>query len=196
MELENLKQSWDDANLATEKKFIDTEKILTTVKNKYKARLKKIIYSEVSGVVICLGAAVYIVFNFPKLNTLALQIAGITAILLLAAISVLSLVSLRRLIMPAAAEQPYAEAIKDFAINMIRFKQLQKANIFLSYLLLVMIIILLSKFIQGKDFSANKYFWTYAFAGGYLFLACYSKWISTFYGKSLRQAGELLKEVD
>jgi len=43
--------------------------------------------------------------------------------------------------------------------------------------------------------AVNKYFWTFSFTLGYIFLLFYSKWVSKHYNKILSQAEELLKEL-
>jgi uncharacterized membrane protein YqhA len=97
--------------------------------------------------------------------------------------------------MTADLNKTYAETLKDFAIQKLRFHKFQKINVTLSYLLLITTIILMSKFLNGKDITANKYFWIFSFTIGYLFLLFYSKWVSKYYNNTLRQSEDLLKEL-
>ena len=73
--------------------------------------------------------------------------------------------------------------------------QTTKANIILSYLLLVATAILSSWIVSGKDNSDSKYFWIFSITFGYIFLLYYSTWAMKYYTKTLKQAEELLKEL-
>lgn len=197
MELDDLKNSWEDINKQVDKQQNLNPKIIGEMtRNKYNASLHKIIYSEVIGTLICFAGAVYIGFNFGKLDTVFLQVAGILAILLLVALPVISLLSVRHFNMPADVSKPYAETLKAFAVQKIRFHKFQQINVMLSYLLLVDTIVLMSKFFSDKDISDNKYFWIFSFPLGYIFLLFFSKWVSKKYNNTLRQAEKLLKELE
>ena len=73
--------------------------------------------------------------------------------------------------------------------------QTTKANIILSYLLLVATAILSSWIVSGKDNSDSKYFWIFSITFGYIFLLYYSTWGMRYYTKAIKQAEELLKEL-
>ena len=92
-------------------------------------------------------------------------------------------------------DRPYIDIVKRFGNQKLRFLKYQEVNAFLSYLLLVTVIILLPQFFFGKDLTFNKYFWIFAFSIGYIFLLFFSKRVKKFYGTSLKQAEELLKEM-
>lgn len=196
MELHDLKNSWEAVNNQVQKQQNLTTKMIDQMtQTKYDSKLKKIAYPEITGIIICLIGASFIGINFYKLNTTFLQGAGIVSILLLLMLSVISLVRIRQLNMTKDINKPYAETLREFAIKKIRFHKFQKLNIILSYLLLVTIIILMSKFFNGKDITNSKYFWIFSFSFGYIFLLFYSKWVLKYYAKTLRQAEELLKEL-
>lgn len=196
MELDDLKNTWQDiTNQVSKQQHLTPQKIDQMTKNKYDSTLRKIAYPEIVGILICLAGAVYIMLNFGKLNTVYLQVTGIVSILLLLILSAISFVSIRRLNTAVDLDKPYAETLRDFATQKIKFHKLQKINITLSYLLLVTIIILFSKFFSGKDITDSKYFWTFSFSFGYIFLLFYSKWVSKYYRSTLRKSEDLLKEL-
>ena len=97
--------------------------------------------------------------------------------------------------MPENVNKPYGETLKGFATQKLKFYKLQKINVTLSYLLLVTIIVLLSKFFNGKDLTDSKYFWTFSITIGYIFLLFFSTVVSKFYKSTVRQAEELLQEL-
>ena len=196
MELDDFKKTWNNANNHREAQQNVTLKIIDQmIQKKYSSKIKKIAYPEIIGVSICLISALYIGVNFYKLDTAFLQGVGIVSILLLLTLSVISLLSLRQLHITGDVNKPYAETLKIFATQKLQFYKLQKLNITLSYLLLITIIILLSKLFNGKDVTDSKYFWTFSFSFGYIFLLFYSKWVSKFYKKTIRQTEELLAEL-
>ena len=197
MELDDLKNTWEDVSNQAEKQQNLTTKIIDQMtQTKYYSKLKKIAYPEIIGVIICLIGASFIVLNFYKLDSAFLQVVGILAILLLLTLSIISIISLRQFNMPRDVNKTYAETLKKFAIQKIRFNKLQRVNITLSYLLWVTIIILLSKLFDGQYLTDNKYFWTFSFALGYIFLLFFSKWVLKKYNNTLQQAEELLKELE
>ncbi len=196
MELDELKNTWDNANNPLEEQLNLTPKmIIQMTQKKYHSKIKKIAYPEIIGIIICLISAFFIGINFYKLDTAFLQGAGIISILLLMTLSTISLLSLRLLNITEDVNRPYAATLKIFATQKLQFYKLQKTNVILSYLLLVSIIILLSKFFNGSDITKTKYFWIYSFSFGYLFLLFYSKWVAKYYKNTLQQTEELLQEL-
>ena len=161
----------------------------------YRSKLNRIALPEIAGGIVCIAAAVFILFNFYKLNTFFLQGAGVVSILLLLALPAISLQSTWQLSKMVNVQKAYAATLQQFAIEKIKFVRLQKLNVTLSYLLLVTIIVLLSKLFGDKDISNNKYYWIFSFSFGYIFLQFYAKWVMKHYGKTLQQSEELLTEL-
>ena len=157
--------------------------------------MKKILLPEIVGSIVCLTAAAFIGLNFENLDSILLQGTGVLSILLLLLLPIISAISTWQLSTAHNVNKPYAETLKAFANQKVRFVKLQKLNITLSYLLLVSIIVLLSKLFNGKDLSDNKYFWLFSFTIGFIFLLFYSKWVEKYYYKTLQQAEELLNEL-
>ena len=196
MELDDLRNTWNNANNQAAQQHNLSPKIIDQMtEKKYYSKIKKIAYPEFIGITVCLIAAVFIGLNFYKLETAFLQGVGMVSILLLLALSIISLLSLRKFNINEDLNKPYAETLKTFAIKKLHFYRLQKINITLCYLLLVTIIILLSKLLNDVDLTTSKYFWTFSFSFGYIFLLFYSKWVLKYYKKSLSQAEELLHEL-
>jgi len=196
MELDDLKNTWNESKSQVQKQQNVNPKMLEKMSDqKYRSKMKKITIPEIGGSIVCLAAAAFIGFSFDKLDTALLQGAGVLSILLLLLLPIISSLSTWQLSKTGNMNKPYAETLKAFAMQKIRFIKLQKLNVTLSYLLLVTIIVLLSKLFSGKDLSDNKYFWLFSFTIGYIFLLFYSKWVEKYYRKALRQAEELLSEL-
>lgn len=196
MELDDLKNTWNETKIHDQKQQFLNPKMLEKMSDqKYRLKMKKIIIPEIAGSIICVAAAAFIGFQFNNLDTVLLQGAGVLSILLLLLLPTLSTLSTRQLNTAHNVNRPYAETLKAFANQKVRFVKLQKLNVTLSYLLLISIIVLMSKLIGGKDLSDNKYFYLFSFTIGYVFLLLYSKWVKNYYRKALQQAKELLKEL-
>jgi hypothetical protein len=195
MELDDLKDAWNNANNGAKKESLMPDTITQMAERKYYSKMKRIAYPEIGGVAVCLMGMAYTAVNFYRLDTPFLQSVGVVAILLLLALSAISFFSLRQLQMKGDVNKTYAETLKLFATQKLRFIHLQKVNTTLSYLLLVAVIILSSKIFGGKDITGNKYFWLFSFTIGYIFLVFYSKWVFRFYKNTLRQSEELLQEL-
>ena len=197
MELEDLKNDWEAVSTQTSKQNNLTHKIIDQMtQQKYTSKINKIKYPEWIGAIVCVLNVFYIVFNFSKLDTLTFQIVGISTILLLLAMAAIGLMSFNRLSLQGDLNRPYAETIREFAIQKLRFQKFQRVNSILGYLLLVAVVMLLPKLFYKKDVTDSKYFLIFAMSLGYIFLVFFSKWVYKFYKKSINQAEELLKEAE
>jgi len=197
MELDELKKAWEDVNNQVSKQQGILPKMIDQMtQTKYKARLKKIVYPELIGTLVSFTGVAFIYLNFNKLNTPFLQGLGIITSLFLLILPVISLVLLWQFNMMGDISRPYSETLKKFALQKLRFFKFQQISLVSSYVLLVFFIILSLKFFGGKDINDNKYFWAFAISFGYIFLYFFSKWVLKSYGKTLRQAEELLRELE
>jgi len=195
MELDDLKNTWN-AHSNTAQQQQQTRRVIDRVAaTKYHSKIKKIAFPEILGSIICLCAAIYTGINFHILDTVFLQGTGILCTALLVVLPVISVLSIRPLFIKSDIGQPYAITLKNFALQQQRFYRLQKINLTLAYLLLVTVIILFAKFFGGTDITGNKYFWTFSFTLGYIFLLFFSKYVTRYYKKTLQQSGELLQEL-
>lgn len=195
MELDDLKNTWDNQSDKTQQQNLTFKIIDQMTQTKYNSKINRIAYPEIIGSVICLIATIFIGLNFYKLDTTFLQGVGVISILVLLTLSVVSFLSLRQLKMTNDFNKPYAETLKILATQKLEFYKLQKINMTLSYLLLVTVIILLSKFFSGRDITDSKYFWTFSFSFGYIFLLFFSKFVIRFYKNTLKKSEELLQEL-
>lgn len=195
MELDDLKNAWNNANAQAKNEGLTPAIITRMTERKYYSKMKRIAYPEIGGITVCLMGAAYVAINFYRLNTAFLQGVGIASIVLLLLLSAISLFSLQQLRMKNDVNKTYVETLKLFATQKLRFFKLQKVNVTLSYLLLVAVIILSSKIFGGKDITSNKYFWLFSFTIGYIFLLFYSKWVFRFYKNTVKQSEELLQEL-
>ncbi|HEY1056823.1 MAG TPA: hypothetical protein VGE24_16875 [Emticicia sp.] len=197
MELDELKNIWDEASNPSEKQpFIEPKTIKKMTEIRYKSKLQKVVFHEALGTVFAFGAVVYMFINFNKLTTPFFQGIGVVTALMLIVLPVISLVLLRQLNSVGNVNQPFTETLKQFATQKLRFIRFQQASVLAAYVLMVFVILLMPKFTGGKSLNENKYFWSGAIAVGYIFLSFFSRWVLKYYGKTLAQAEELLKELE
>ncbi len=198
MELDDLKTNWEQATIQTEKhKHLTPEMIRQMIQKKYYTRINKIKYPEWAGTIICWLGAAFIGFYFKRLDSFFFQAAGIAAILIFLLLPAFSLLILKRFNLIKDLNRSYAQTLREFTVQKLRFQRFQRINVLLSYLLLVITIFLMPKLFYGKDIMlSNSYFWVLAFPVGYVILLFFSKWVMKFYGRSLNQAEELLRELD
>ena len=197
MEIDDLKNKWEEINnQIIEQKKLSTSIINKMTKNKYHFNMKKIAYPELIGIIVCLLSIVYIGLNFYKLNSLYLQSIGIISILILIILSAISIINIWQFNKIGDFNKTHSQILKEFTLEKIRFYQFQKVNFTLCCLLLVATTILLPKFFNGKDITESKYFWTFSFSFGFIFLLFFSKWVFKYYKSSLNQAEDLLKDLN
>jgi hypothetical protein len=196
MELDDLKNTWNEIDNQVNGKQNLTLKIFDKINNrKFHSKLSKIILPEILGSLICICSAFFIGFNFDKLDGATYQIIGVIGILVFVIVTAISLLSLQHLNKVGDVGKPYADTLKDFATQKIRFCKLQKLNLRLSYLQLVIVVLLLPKFFEKNGITDSKYFYIFSFSCCFIFLLVFSEWIMKSYNKTIRQTEDLLKEL-
>jgi len=197
MELDDLKNAWQDmSNQAGKQQNLDAKMIDDITRNRYHSKIRTIALPEILGALVCFAGAAYIGLNFGILDSAFYQAAGIVTILLLLGLPLISLFSIQQLRMPGDVNRSYAETVKEFAVQKIRFCKLQKLNFTLSYLLLATAILLSARLFGKSWVSGNKFFFIASFSIGYIVLLFFSKWVWKRYTNVLRQAEDLLKEIE
>ena len=196
MELDDFKNTWDDmSSQVTINPNFNLKKFDKMNKSKFHSRLYKIVLPEMIGTSICIGFAIYIGVHFSKLEPLSYQVVGMLTIILLGVLSVLSLMSILPLYKVANLNKSYAETLKDFAIKKRNFFKLQKLNLLLSFVLLVMVVLLSARLFGRNEITDSKYFFVFTFIFGFSFFLIFSKWVVKNYKKSIRTTEALLKEL-
>ncbi len=197
MELDDLKKTWKEAGTqAPGTQTLSPDLVENIRSRKYRSRLKKITIPETIGSLVCLAAALFVGLSFDQLDTTLLQGAGALCIGLLVIVPIISYLSIGRMMGTGSLTGAHREMLQSFAMQKVRFIKLQKLNVVVSYLLLVLVILLLPKLVNGTDVSGNKYFWIFSFTIGYIFLVFYAKWVQRGYQQVLRGAEELLLDLE
>ena len=196
MELDDFKNTWDEmGNRVKEKQNLNLKIFDKMNRTKFHSSLKKILLPELLGSIVCIGFAIFIVFNFDKLDTVSFKISGAIAVLLFILLPTISLLSIQQLYKSADINKSYADTLKDFAVQKIKFCKLQKLNFTLSYLLLAAVILISTRFFEKNEATDNSYFFIISFGFGYIVLLSFSKWVFKKYNKTIRQTEDLLNEL-
>ena len=196
MELDDFKNTWDEmGNRVKEKQNLNLKIFDKMNRTKFHSSLKKILLPELLGSIVCIGFAIFIVFNFEKLDTVSFKISGAIAVLLFILLPTISLLSIQQLYKSADINKSYADTLKDFAVQKIKFCKLQKLNFTLSYLLLVAVILISTRLFGKNEATDNSYFFIISFGFGYIVLLSFSKWVFKKYNKTIRQTEDLLNEL-
>ncbi|MDI9366704.1 MAG: hypothetical protein QM541_17235 [Flavobacterium sp.] len=196
MELDDFKTTWDElGNQVKANQNLNLKIFDKMSRTRFHSNLKRILLPELLGSIICFGFAIFTIFNFDKLDTASFKIAGAIAILLFIFLPAISLWSIQQLYKLTDINKSYADTIKDFAVQKIKFCRLQKLNFTLSYLLLATVILISTRLFGRNDVTNNSYFFIISFGFGYIILLSFSKWAFKKYNKTIQQAEDLLNEL-
>ncbi|MFC2188294.1 hypothetical protein ACFCT7_13335 [Fulvivirgaceae bacterium LMO-SS25] len=195
MELEEMKTSWEQMSQKLAKQKSENIQLIERMtKQQYKSKLNKIGYSEYVGTLVCYVAAAYLSVNLPKMSDPIMQVFALISILLLFALPIISLKSVRGLSANMDMTISHLDLLKRFAIKKLRFQKLQKLNVSLALFLMVIIIPVLAA-IQGKVLNDIANFWTIIFPIGVVFFLGFAYWVLRFYNKALGQMQGVLEEL-
>lgn len=197
MELDDLKNDWNQLQTKTqENAAFDVSVLKKITRQKIQSRLLRIVIPELTGSLFCVFGAIFIGLNFYRLNSIAFEIAGYLSIAILLLLPVISWFSIEQLHKMGNITKPYAETVKDFATQKIKFCRLQKSNFILAHLLLVTLIIVSVKIFGANATTGSKHYLFMAIMIGYAFLLFFSSMVWKNYNKIILQAGQLLHEVN
>lgn len=194
MELEEMKNTWEQLSKRVEKQEILNQQIINNMtKEQFKTNLKKIALPEFVGTIICYMGAAYLAVNIPKLDETLMQFLGAVAIILLLILPVISLQSIRAMRKVNPTSHTYFEAIQVFGEQKLKFQKLQILNVSLGmFLMLIGVPVLLA--IQGKSLNPTPLFWMLFFPIGVGFFLGFAYWVLKYYNKALKATEKMLAE--
>ena len=152
---------------------------------------------EKIGSVICYGALIAILFNFEKLDTLALQLSGALCVVILGILPIISLQTLRAMKRVNVTTMNYKETMETYAKGKKNFVNFQKLNIALSF-----VFMLLTVPVSAKLLNHENLFETLDPKLGYasIFMLAFFGlliWVVTRWYKSvIRNSDAILQEVE
>ncbi len=196
MELEEMRNTWQEMSKRIEKQEFLTNQVLEKMTNEgYNSKLKKIGIPEYIGTIICYIGAAYLIINFTKIEDTLIRVFALIAILLLFVLPIISLKSLRAMNIINISNKSYLKTIEDFGKRKIEFKKLQKLNVSLGFFLMLVTIPVLSA-IQGKDIGQVPNFWTLVVPIFVTFFAVFAVWVLRYYSRVLKSLEKELTDFE
>lgn len=198
MELDDLKNKWNEVSEQLEKQQLLTDKlIMELTATKYKKKLKGIAIPELIGAIICFITVGIILFNFEKLDTWYLQFSGVIAVLFLLVAPWFSYQSIKGLNNALDTNIPIKNSLEKFARAKKRFVSLQKFSFYLSFIMFFISLLVAGRIINNIDLIVEKpqVFW-YGLPIGFLFTVVFARFVFKKYKKTMLGAEQLLKELD
>jgi hypothetical protein len=196
MELEEMKTLWEEMSIEIEKqkKLTDTL-IIKMTQADYRNKLNKILIPEAIATFICFAAIGYILFNFQQLNTWYLVLCGIISVIILFLLSVLSIKAIYKMRSSNILSNNYKQALQEYSKGKIQFVYAQKLGFYLGALLMVVILPVMGRVMDGKDVFKIIDVWYWYVIAFPLFYG-FARWVFKRYIKIAGDAENILKELE
>ena len=199
MELEEMKTLWQEMSqqVAQQKQLTDTL-IMEMTQQKYSQKFSKIAIYESLGAIICFIAAIYMIFNFNKLDTWYLMACGIFMISYLLTLPIFVLRSLKTIKSLNITNKSYKQTIVGFAKAKKQLLLVQKLGIYVNFILFLTSIPLAAKLLNNKDiFLVGGSIWQGVFIVVVAVLMIFvSRWGYGCYKNVTNSAENILKDLE
>ncbi|MBT8280495.1 MAG: hypothetical protein KJO16_02885 [Muriicola sp.] len=198
MELQELEKLWTEMSeeLESQKKLHKTL-IMDMTQAKYVNKFRKISTYETIGAVICIAAALYIITQFSLLDTWYLQLCGAFTVTFLIILPILTLRSLQKIQNINLAGSEVKETIVSFERAKKRVLFLQRAGIYLSFILMVTILPVAAKISgKGQDLFQDPGVWYVYIPIMAVFLFLFARWGYGCYKSITTSAENIIKEIE
>ncbi|QBA64169.1 hypothetical protein [Muriicola soli] len=198
MELQELEKLWTEMSqeLESQKKLNKTI-IMDMTQTKYVNKFRKISTYETIGAVICIAAALYIITQFNLLDTWYLQLCGAFTVTFLIILPILTLQSLQKIQNIDLAGSEVKETIIRFERAKKRVLYLQRAGIYLSFILMITILPVAAKISgKGKDLFQDPGVLYVYIPVMVVFLVLFARWGYGCYKSITTSAENILKEIE
>lgn len=199
MELEEMKTLWQEMSqqVAQQKQLTDTL-IMEMTQQKYSQKFSKIAIYESIGAIICFIAAIYMIFNFNKLDTWYLMACGIFMISYLLTLPIFVLRSLKTIKSLNITNKSYKQTIVGFAKAKKQLLLVQKLGIYVNFILFLTSIPLAAKLLNNKDiFLVGGSIWQGVFIVVVAVLMIFvSRWGYGCYKNVTNSAENILKDLE
>lgn len=197
MELEEMQPLWEKMNHQLEdREILNKQLIMNMTQERYSNRLEGISRWERNGAIICFSMAIFILFNFTKLDTPFLWISGLASLLILIGLPSLTLFTLWRLQNISFHHKSYKDTILEFKRRKNQVLQAQKLGLLLGLVLLFTGLPVAGKLMNGKDLFQDTSVWLWYVPMGSLFFFFFAKWGYGCYKSITTSAEEILSEVE
>ncbi len=196
MELEEMKALWGQMSAEVEKqKAITDSLVIKMTRAGYRNKISKVQVPETIGAFFCAVPVLYILINIQQLNTWYLLGCGISSVIILFLLCFLSLRSISKISGVNISKNNYKESLLQYSKAKMQFVSAQKVNFYLSAILMLVILPVMSKLIAGKDVFKQTDVWLY-YVIAFPFFYPFSRWVFKRYVKIVSDAENILKELE
>ena len=197
MELDELQAVWSEmSNQLDKQKKLTNEIILKMTQQQYRNRMNKIKYPEILGGLVCLVTAVLIIYNFQDLNTWPLRICGAISLMIMIILPIFLFRAIKHMDRINVQENNYKQTLVDFAKGKRQFLLVQKISVYLGFVLLIVVLPVFSKLMNGKDILSEVKIWTWYLPFGFLFFAFFTRWVIKHYKNTLNDTTQILADLE
>ncbi|MDB5087783.1 MAG: hypothetical protein JWR09_1777 [Mucilaginibacter sp.] len=195
MELEEMKTIWGEmsAEIEKQKKLTDSLIIKMTQVN-YRSKISKIIVPETIGSLGCMATALFIFINFQQLGNWYLQVCGGASAVVSLLLAVLSLRAVNKLSSINISNNNFKQSLSDYSKGKIQFVFVQKLSFYLGAVLMLTILPVMCKLIDGVDLFKITRLWM-GYAVAFPFFYWFTTWVFKRYKKIIQGAENILKEL-
>ncbi|MGK0413572.1 MAG: uncharacterized membrane protein HdeD (DUF308 family) [Polaribacter sp.] len=197
MELKEMKSLWEDMSQKVDQQSILTDKlIIDMTKERFDTKMRSISIPESISALICFAAIIYIIRNFNSLDEWYLQLTGVFVIISCLLLPVLSLKSVQKMKSVHISKSSYKETVEAYAKGKSKFMQIQKISFYISFLVLIALVIVFGKIMKGIDVftMTEKLNWLVPSGIGVLYI--FAQWVLKKYKKATDSANTILKELE
>jgi len=197
MELEEMKTVWQDLTKELDQqKKLTNEIILKMTQQEYKSKINKIAIPEVIGSVFCFGMAVVLLANLSLYDHTLTLACGIVSIIILLALPIASLRSIRRLNSINLIKNSYKETLMEYRLGRRQLKVVQQVSFVLSFFLLFTSLPPISVIMKGKDLFAETSVWLWYVPFGLLFFAFFTYYVYRCYKSIINSTDQLIEDLE
>jgi hypothetical protein len=195
MELEEMKAIWGEMSVEIEnqKKLTDSLIIKMTQVN-YRSKIGKVTVPETIGSLVCVATALFIFINFQQLGTWYLQVCGVVSAVISLLLAVLSLRAANTLSSINILNNNFKQSLSDYSKGKIQFVFVKKLSFYLGAVLMLTILPVMCKLIDGVDLFKVTRLWLW-YAVAFPFFRWFTTWVFKSYKKTIQGAENILKEL-
>ncbi len=191
-----MKALWGQMSAEVEKqKAITDSLVIKMTRAGYRNKISKVQVPETIGAFFCAVPVLYILINIQQLNTWYLLGCGISSVIILFLLCFLSLRSISKISGVNISKNNYKESLLQYSKAKMQFVSAQKVNFYLSAILMLVILPVMSKLIAGKDVFKQTDVWLY-YVIAFPFFYPFSRWVFKRYVKIVSDAENILKELE
>lgn len=152
MELEEMQAAWSQMSSELEKqKQLTDEIILKMIQEKHTSRWNRYARFEFIGAIVCYAALIFIIINFSKLDTLALQVCGILMIVFLLLLPIFSIKFIKEMSALNIDGHNNVQMMRDYVKKKKNFVIFQKTNMVLSFFFMLLTIPVSAKLLNDEN---------------------------------------------